>query len=156
MLSGGPIAIGRSGCITQGKDCLGCVLLIHCGFFMWPFAVAGLAFHNVEIFGLHNNWCANITPLARVCTQCVKDARLTPGCMVGGMACRAQSASGADCESVVLVLLQPLIDRVHKLVDTSLYPCNKTFPLNIHIYLKQMPQYILHCIMARCQSAMLP
>jgi hypothetical protein len=69
---------------------------------MWPFAVAGLglrylrmsfsdrfgqplrkllrtAFNNVKIFGLHNNWCANLTPFTRVFTECVKFARVIPG-----------------------------------------------------------------------------
>jgi hypothetical protein len=83
------------------------VLLIpSCGLFMCPFAVAGLglrylrisfsfkyghplrkpfctACDNVDIFGLHNNWCANLAQLECVRTECVKDARLTVGCKSG-------------------------------------------------------------------------
>jgi hypothetical protein len=65
---------------------------------MCPFAVAGLgfkylrinfllmprhpfkkphrlAFNRVEIFGLHKNWCANLTVLVLVVTECVNIAR---------------------------------------------------------------------------------
>ncbi len=71
------------------------VILIPCfGRFMCPFTVAGLgfkylrinvslmpghpfkylccvAFNKVEFFGLHYDWCANLTALARVVTKCV-------------------------------------------------------------------------------------
>ncbi len=120
---------------------------------MWPFAVAGLgfrymrisflvklghpfwkplctAFNNIEIFGLHNNWCANFTLLACVRTESVKVVRLMPGCMVRQMACGAQSIPGADYGRTVRMLTQLLIGRVHKSVDTSLYPRNITFPLS--------------------------
>ncbi len=74
------------------------MLLIPClGCFMWPFIVAGLgfkylrinvllmpghpfkyphyvAFNREENFGLHNDWCANLTALARVVTECVNIA----------------------------------------------------------------------------------
>ncbi len=89
--------------IVVDNACLGWVLLILChGRFMWPLAVAGLglrylsisfsdklghplrnplrtAFNNVEIFGLHNDWCANFTLFARVHTECVKDTRVKLG-----------------------------------------------------------------------------
>ncbi len=72
------------------------------GLLMWLFTVAGLglryfrinfllrfghplrkpfrtALSNVKIFGLHNNWCENLMPLAQVLTECVNVARFTPG-----------------------------------------------------------------------------
>ncbi len=49
------------------------------------------AFRNVEIFGLHNNWGANLTSLARVLTECVNEAKFTPGCIYAKESCRAQS-----------------------------------------------------------------
>jgi len=76
------------------------VLLIPCwGHFMCPFAITGLefkylrinfllmpghpfknprlvAFNRVEIFGLHKDWCANLTALALVITECVNIARV--------------------------------------------------------------------------------
>jgi hypothetical protein len=75
------------------------VLLILCqGRFMCPFAVAGLgfkylrinfllmpghpfkkprlvAFNRVEIFGLHKDWCTNLTAFALVIMECVTIAR---------------------------------------------------------------------------------
>ncbi len=89
--------------IVVDNACLGWVHLILCRrHFMWPLAVAGLGlrylsisfldnlghplrnplctvFNNMKIFGLHNDWCANFTPFARVHTECVKDARVMPG-----------------------------------------------------------------------------
>jgi hypothetical protein len=64
---------------------------------MWPFAVARLglkylrinvffmpehpfkyphcvAFNRKEFFGLHNDWCANLTALAHVVAECVNMA----------------------------------------------------------------------------------
>ncbi len=99
----------------------GCVLLMPClGCFMWPFAIAGLgfrylrinilvkfghplrkpfctAFISVDIFGLHNDSCANSTLFARVFTECVNIARLTTSlatfvASVGG--CEAQPSQG--------------------------------------------------------------
>jgi hypothetical protein len=69
---------------------------------MWPFAVARLglrhlrincsvilghplrnplqtAFRRVEILALHSDWCANLTALARVHTECVNIANVMPG-----------------------------------------------------------------------------
>ncbi len=75
------------------------MLLIPCrGRFMCPFAIAELgfkylriifllmpghpfkksrlvAFNRVEIFGLHKDWCANLTALALVIMECVNIAR---------------------------------------------------------------------------------
>ncbi len=77
-------------------------------------------FNNVEIFGLQNNWCANFTLFASIRTECVKDMRVTPGCIAGRMACGAKSTTGADCGREVRILLHLLIGRVHKSVDGSL------------------------------------
>ncbi len=100
MLGGGTLMRRGDSQIVVDNACLGQLLLILCcGCFMWPLAIARLglrylsisflhklgcplrnplhtAFNNVEIFGLHNNWCANFTPFARVRTECVKDARV--------------------------------------------------------------------------------
>jgi hypothetical protein len=119
------------------------------GRFMCPFAVAGLglrylrinfsdklghplrnplrtALRSVDIFGLHNDWCANLTLLARVRTECMNAANVTPGCMSAGMLRRARSNIGAshgraDCVAI--------IGRVHKSVVTSLNPRRITCPL---------------------------
>ncbi len=80
------------------RGVLGVMLRIPCrGLFMCPLAVAGLglrylrinfslifgqpikkpccvAFSIVEIFGLHNDWCANFTAFSLVCTECVNAA----------------------------------------------------------------------------------
>ena len=82
---------------------VGLVLWIPCwGHFMCPFVVAGLALRylrinvsvmfghplrnpfcttlrRVDILGLHNDWCANLTALERVCTECVNDATVMAG-----------------------------------------------------------------------------
>ncbi len=118
------------------------VLLIPCqGRFIWPFAVAELgwrylrinfserlghplrnpfqtALSRVEVLGLHNNWCANFTPFALVFMECEKLAIFMSGCMSGG-ACGAGSTTGAD-RGRADRMSQPLMDRVHRLVDLSL------------------------------------
>ncbi len=145
---------GWSSTIKDGEF-LGWVFLIPCcGHFMCPLAVARLgfrylrisfldmlghplrnpfctAFNNVEIFGLHNNWCANFTSFPQVCTECVRDARVTLGCITGRLSCGAQSTTKADCGREVLILLHPLIGRVRKSVDGSLQLHKITYPLNI-------------------------
>ena len=116
---------------------------------MWPLAVAGLgfkylsinfserfghplrnprrtAFSRVDIFGLHNDWWANFTPFARVFTECVKDARLTPGWI--SMLPWARSILGDDRGRADLVAL---IGSVHNPVETSLIPRKMTLPLYI-------------------------
>ena len=84
------------GCISVTFFVFGVVLLIPCrGLFICPLVVAGLALRyllinfslrfghpsrkprqtalrSVEIFGLHNDWCTNLTPFALVLTECVK------------------------------------------------------------------------------------
>ncbi len=98
----GAVGMVSTGC-NMALGCLGHVLFIPClGCFICPLAVPGLAFryfvlsflvilghplrkpflvafNNVEIFGLHKDWCANLTALACVCTECVKVARFIPG-----------------------------------------------------------------------------
>ena len=116
------------------------------GLFMCPFAVAGLglrylrinfsdklghpfrkpfltALSSFEIFGLPNDWWANFTPFARVRTECVKSARLTPGWML--MSLWARSISGADRGRAVLVASR---GSVHKPVVSSLKPRKMTLP----------------------------
>jgi hypothetical protein len=99
---GGTTSSGRV-VVTTGKEggvvlCFGWVLRIPCrGRFMWPLAVAGLglrylsinfsdrlghpfrnpfrtAFRSVDIFGLHSDWWANLTPFAWVLVECVNNA----------------------------------------------------------------------------------
>jgi hypothetical protein len=131
------------------------------GCFMCSFAVAGLgirysrmsfsekfgrpmrnplrtAFNSVDCFGLHSDWCANLTPLLCVCTECVNDARLTPSWNVW-FGCRVRSIIGggherADC------IPSGIIGKVHKWVDGSLYPLKITFPLysTSHLWLSNM------------------
>jgi hypothetical protein len=161
MLAGGTCAMGSVSQSFRGTVVLGWVLLIlwH-GLFMCPFAVAtfGLrylkisflvkfghllkkpvhtAFNNVEIFGLHNDWCANLTPFACMRTECVKDARSTPGCKAG-QKCRAQSRKKAYCDRVVRILLHPFIGTVHRSVAASLYLRKVTLPLIITSHLSQL------------------
>ncbi len=94
-LNTGCIGTTMSGCVAF---CRGVVLLIPWrGRFICPFAVAGLgfkyfrinftltfghpsrnpfrtAFNIVEIFGLHNDWCANLTVFTLVLIECVNPA----------------------------------------------------------------------------------
>jgi hypothetical protein len=95
-----PLNTGCSGTMMSGciAFCRGVVLLIPWrGRFICPFAVAGLgfkyfrinftltfghpsrnpfrtAFNIVEIFGLHNDWCANFTAFTLVLIECVNPA----------------------------------------------------------------------------------
>jgi hypothetical protein len=95
-----PLNTGCSGTTTSGcvAFCRGVVLLIPWrGRFICPFAVAGLGFKYlrinftltfghpsrnpfrtalsiVEIFGLHNDWCANFTAFTLVLIECVNPA----------------------------------------------------------------------------------
>ncbi len=86
---------GNSSIVFEDKECM--LLMPWCKCFMWPLAVAWLgfkylrinillifghpfkkpccvAFKSVEIWGLHNNWCANFTAFACVLTKCVSMA----------------------------------------------------------------------------------
>ncbi len=87
--------------------------------------------------GLHRDWCANLTTLARVRTECVKAATLTPGCVplgpLGG--CGAQSIPRLGRGNVGLVTVSD-VEEVHilpvgsgsvqKSVDGSLCPVKIT------------------------------
>jgi hypothetical protein len=120
-------------CVTLGQV----LLMPWRGRFMWPFAVAviGLRFFRMnvsfimghplrnphrtalrskEILGLHRDWCANLTALARVCTECVNAATLTPGCVslgpLGG--CGARSIQGPGRGDVGIVTVSD-VGEVH-------------------------------------------
>ncbi len=131
---------------------LGVVLCIPCcGCFIWPFAVAGLVlryllisftlmyghpfrnpcqvvFSRVDIFGLHNGWCANLTLLACVCTECKNKA---PSYMTrGGCGARLIPGQGHGKSFWLGVVRIPsfVIGRVHRSVLGSLHPLNITLP----------------------------
>jgi hypothetical protein len=126
--------------------------------FIWPFAVAGLglryllisltlmyghplrnprlvALRRVEIFGLHNNWCANLTLLAHFRIECKKAA---PSYISWG-GCRARPIPGQGCgKSIWLRVVRIpsfVIGRVHRSVLGSLYSLKKTLPLYMTSYL---------------------
>ncbi len=151
------------------------VLCMPCwGRFMCPFAVVGLGlrylrmsflvmlgqpfrkplqtvFSRIEIFELQSDWCANLTPLPCVRTECMNNERLTPSCNVW-FGCRAQSTiegghERADCIPV------GVIGNIHKLVDGSLYPHNITLPSysTSHLLLSKMT---LHPALQRGQIPM--
>jgi hypothetical protein len=122
------------------------------GHFIWPFAIAGLelryllisltlmyghplrnpclvALRRVEIFGLHNNWCANLTLLARVLIKCKKAA---PSYISwGGCGSRPILVQGHGKSIWLGVVRIPSfgIGRVHRSVLGSLYPRKITLPL---------------------------
>ncbi len=140
----------------------GQVLLILClGHFICQFAIAGLglrylrinyserlghplrnplqtAFRRVEILGLHNEWCMNFTPFALVFTECVKLARVTPGC-ISGRSFRARSTTGAD-HGRADRMSRSLMGRVHRLVELSLWPHKITLQSYItsHLFLSKI------------------
>ena len=90
--------IGNGLCTTLGTGVMFTLVVERIpirGFFMWPFAVAGLggryfvmrcsdrlgqpsrnpertAFSSVEIGGLHIDWCANLTAFSFVRMECAK------------------------------------------------------------------------------------
>ncbi len=43
------------------------------------------ALSNLKIFGLHNNWCENLTLFACVCTKCINAASVMPGWGLGNV-----------------------------------------------------------------------
>jgi hypothetical protein len=87
-----------------------------------------VALRRVDIFGLHNNWCANLTLLARVCIECKNKAPLY---MAWG-GCRAQPIPGQGCgKSIwlgVVCIPSFVIGRVHRSILGSLYPLKITLP----------------------------
>jgi hypothetical protein len=140
-------------CGAGAVPALGVVLHIPCrGRFIWPFAVAGLklryllisltlmygypfrnphlvALRRVDIFGLHNDWCANLTLLARVCIECKKEA---PSYMAWG-GCGAQPILGQGCGKSIWHGVDRIpsfvIGKVHRFVLGSMYPLKITLPL---------------------------
>ena len=85
-----------------------------------------VAFKSVEILGLHNDWCANMTELARVCMECVNVAR--------SIRSELSITFGFLCGFPTFPLLSSvvtLIGSVHKSVDGSLYPRKIIFSLYI-------------------------
>ena len=132
------------GTLTCGRIIFGVVLRIPwCGRFMWPLAVAGLglrylsisssdmlghpfkkpflvALRSLEILGLHNDWWANFTLLARVDTEWAKLAASWAVCV--GYNFRAMVEDGCCLDG---------IGCVHKSVVGSLYPLIMTFLLYI-------------------------
>ncbi len=94
------------------------------------------AFRSVEMLGLHRDWWAYLMALARVCTECMKVARVTPGwtLLASIGRCGAPLKQGPGCgravgPGVVHTLLR--IGSVHRLVVGSLYPRKITFSFNI-------------------------
>ncbi len=97
------------------------------------------AFSRVEIFGFHSDWCANLTALARVRTECVKVATSMcgrPVVLLSGTAsgawCGARSIQGPGCgrtDSSGAVHTELGMGRVHKSVLGSLCPRKITLPL---------------------------
>ena len=76
-----------------------------------------VAFRSVDILGLRNDWCANMTELARFLMECVNVARL--------MCSELSTALGFLCGLPIFPLLSAivaLIGSVHKLVAGSLNP----------------------------------
>ncbi len=78
---------------------------------------AGL--RRIDIFGLHNDWCANITALACVWMECVNVATLGWSmCSVTG-----EYLCGMYTFPLILIWLPVgLIGNIHKSIDGSLYP----------------------------------
>ncbi len=112
------------------------------GRFIWPLAVAGIgfkylrisfsemlghplrkplrvAFRSLDIVGLHNAWCANLTLFALVEMECAKTEISLPVCV--GVALRVCVGGCASC----------LMGMVHRSVVGSLRPCRITLSLYI-------------------------
>ncbi len=79
-----------------------------------------VAFRRGDIFGLHNDWGANLMLLARVCTECKNKA---PSYMAWG-GCGARLIPGQGCgKSIWLGVVRIpsfVIGRVHRSVLGSL------------------------------------
>jgi hypothetical protein len=88
-----------------------------------------VALRRVEIFGLHNDWCANLTLLARVRIECKK---AVPSCISRG-GCGARPIPGQGCGKSIWLWVVRIpsfgIGRVHRSVLGSLYPLKITLPL---------------------------
>ena len=158
----------QTGRIPVGNTVLGVVLLIPCpGHFICPLAVAGLALRyllinfslslghpfrkprltalrSVEIFGLHNDWCENLTAFALVLTECVKLATCeAPSCASNGNVVLFFGGGQTPCDDYdalvgltmdfVACSISELMGRVHRSVDGSLFPLKITFSVVPHI-----------------------
>ena len=86
------------------------------------------ALRRVEMGGLHSDWCANLTPLARVQMECVNDAIWTPLCTVV-LGCVARVKHVANCGGMGCILAG-VIGKVHNSVVGSLNPRKITLPSN--------------------------
>jgi hypothetical protein len=76
-----------------------------------------VAFRSMDILGLHNDWCANMTKLAQVLMECVNVAR--------SMCSELSTALGFVCGFPTFPWLSAVvafIGSVHKSVAGSLNP----------------------------------
>jgi hypothetical protein len=89
-----------------------------------------VAFKSVDIGGLHNDWCANLTALARVRIEWAKQT--SAGCS-SWWGARPSQGPGRDrrMSPGVVPTLCLGIGNVHRSVEGSLTPRKITFPLNI-------------------------
>ena len=85
-----------------------------------------VAFRSVDISGLHNDWCANMTELAQVRMECVNVAIL----MRSELSTALGFLSGFPTFPLLSVIVA-LIGSVHKSVAGSLNPRKRTCPLYI-------------------------
>ena len=77
----------------------------------------GVAFRSVDILGLHNDWCANMTELARVLMECVNVAR--------SMRSELPTALEFLCDLPTFPLLSAVVELIgsfHRSVAGSLNP----------------------------------
>ena len=86
------------------------------------------ALRRVEMGGLHSDWCANLTSLARVQTECVNDASWTPLC-IGVLGCVARAKHVANCGGMGCIPAG-VIGKVYNSVVGSLNPRKITYRLN--------------------------
>jgi hypothetical protein len=85
-----------------------------------------MALKRVEILGLQRDWCANLTALAQVCTECVNVANVMTGwaSLAAIGVCGARHKQGLDygrtVDSGAVHTFVVGIGRVHKSVLRSL------------------------------------
>jgi hypothetical protein len=79
------------------------------------------AFMRVEIFGLHSNWCENLTALARVRAECMNPAT----CICRGFFWMSRSFPTVN----YCLMASDVIGSVQRSVWGSLYPLKINFPL---------------------------
>ena len=88
----------------------------------------GVALRSMDIFGLHNDWRANVTLLARVEMEC---AKFVVCCTVLDCNALGRPVSVGDC-------CLECIGSVHKSVVASLYPQRMRLPLYITYYITML------------------